>query len=563
MSGFTETTYNNLITQQSETQQRLFAEYTGNGQDFDIVIVGSGIGGGILADDIADNSNRLRILVIEAGSYLFPTHVYNVSRFPNASVASKYGVQNFTQTGDDNTQYYIGEQPQLNLGGRSIFWSGLIPSVQPWELQFFPPNVRSRLSADLKEAQNKLNVSVTMGNTAQNIVKALQQSPLAEHFDIRETPRALHQPYLTPSGAPAKEFFLEPTGVFNTAELLINQIGLKPQDPNAANQNRLQLLLNHYVESVEKRGDGRCTLQVKDIIGKRIRQFTARAVVLAAGSLESPKIIRRSPVFNSLSQAIKDIVGQGLTDHPTTNWIQGNVTHIGNTEIPRNGHAKIVFYSRGLREAGPGSPIRYPFNIEMNVNHEYWHLRENDPTSPEVSVGIKESVVEIKFSFGNLLDDENTLNLSSGTTYVPQIQFKNLKWMDDLSQNRFRNLAGWRKTNPEIFAVLNDLVYKIFSQFRKDGAPASPVGYLGQDGRGFGYGTVHHSVGTLRMPATNRLDSGDFSAPSVVDEDLMVRGHPGLYVCDMSVLPYSSSANPVLSLAALTLQLSRHLRNTL
>lgn len=486
MSGFTETTYNNLITQQSETQQRLFAEYTGNGQDFDIVIVGSGIGGGILADDIADNSNRLRILVIEAGSYLFPTHVYNVSRFPNASVASKYGVQNFTQTGDDNTQYYIGEQPQLNLGGRSIFWSGLIPSVQPWELQFFPPNVRSRLSADLKEAQNKLNVSVTMGNTAQNIVKALQQSPLAEHFDIRETPRALHQPYLTPSGAPAKEFFLEPTGVFNTAELLINQIGLKPQDPNAANQNRLQLLLNHYVESVEKRGDGRCTLQVKDIIGKRIRQFTARAVVLAAGSLESPKIIRRSPVFNSLSQAIKDIVGQGLTDHPTTNWIQGNVTHIGNTEIPRNGHAKIVFYSRGLREAGPGSPIRYPFNIEMNVNHEYWHLRENDPTSPEVSVGIKESVVEIKFSFGNLLDDENTLNLSSGTTYVPQIQFKNLKWMDDLSQNRFRNLAGWRKTNPEIFAVLNDLVYKIFSQFRKDGAPASPVGYLGQDGRGFG-----------------------------------------------------------------------------
>ena len=108
--------------------------------------------------------------------------------------------------------------------------------------------------------------------------------------------------------------------------------------------------------------------------------------------------------------------------------------------------------------------------------------------------------------------------------------------------------------------MLNDLVSKIFSQFRKDGAPAQPGGYLGQDGRGFGYGTVHHAVGTLRMPATRSVDSGDFTAASVVDEDLMVRGHPGLFVCDMSVLPYSSAANPVRTLAALSLQLSRHLQ---
>lgn len=558
MAGFTESTYNNLITQQSETQRRLFPEYTGNELDFDVVIVGSGMGGGILADDLADNSNNKRILVIEAGSYLFPTHVYNISRFPNAAVASKYGVQNFTQTGNDKSEFYIGEQPQLNLGGRSIFWSGLIPSVQPWELQFFPPNVRSRLSPDLIEAGQKLNASVTLGQTAQAIVQALRQSPLADHFEIVETPRALHQPYLTPSGAPAKEFFIEPTGVFNTAELLINQLGLKPQDPNVANRNRLQLLLNHYVESVEKRADdGRFTVQVKDVIGKRLRQITSKTVVLAAGSIESPKIVRRSPVFNSLPKPVQDVVGKGLTDHPTTSWIQGNVTHIGNTVIPRTAHAKIIFYSKGLREDG-GKAIRYPFNIEMNVNHEYWHLRENDPSSPEVPVGAGQSIIEIKFSFGNLLDDTNVINVGQG--YVPDIKFKNLNWMDDLSQNRFKALAGWTKTNPEIFAVLNDLVYKIFSQFRKDGAPAAPFGYLGLDGRGFGYGTVHHSVGTLRMPATPRLDSNDFSAASVVDEDLMVRGHPGLYVCDMSVLPYSSSANPVRSLAALSLQLSRHLQ---
>ena len=42
-------------------------------------------------------------------------------------------------------ELFIGGQPQLNFGGRSIFWSGLIPTLQQWELDFFPPKVREDL----------------------------------------------------------------------------------------------------------------------------------------------------------------------------------------------------------------------------------------------------------------------------------------------------------------------------------------------------------------------------------------------------------------------------------
>lgn len=56
------------------------------------MIVGLGIGGGILVDDIVDNSNRLCILVIEVGFYFFFIYVYNVSWFLNVFVVSKYGV---------------------------------------------------------------------------------------------------------------------------------------------------------------------------------------------------------------------------------------------------------------------------------------------------------------------------------------------------------------------------------------------------------------------------------------------------------------------------------------
>jgi choline dehydrogenase-like flavoprotein len=89
--------------------------------------------------------------------------------------------------------------------------------------------------------------------------------------------------------------------------------------------------------------------------------------------------------------------------------------------------------------------------------------------------------------------------------------------------------------------------------------PARPEGevWFGQGGKGFGWGTVHHAAGSLRMPARPGIDQS-FGA-SVVDEDLRVVGTQNLYVCDMSVMPMASAANPVRTLAALALRLSDHL----
>jgi choline dehydrogenase-like flavoprotein len=563
--SFNSQTYGNFVSESTCGQERLFLQYIGPRNDFDIVIVGSGIGGGILADDLGERrGNQKRILVLEAGSFVYPTHVYNLCRFPNSSIARHFGCDTFWQSGTPDQQFFIGEKPQLVFGGRSVFWSGLIPRIQPWELEFFPAGVRQDLTQGglLQRAGEIMNESRSMGGTARRIRDALRNSPLGQDFQIEETPRALHQPYLTPEGQPSQESFTEPTGVFNTAELLINQVGLTP-GVSHGDHNGLHMLLNHYVEDVQHHGT-HFELVVRNTLNGQIRTFRAGTVVLAGGSIESPKLLRRSSMFHGLPQPVKNLVGRGLTDHPTSNEMTAFVTHIGSIRIPKNVHAKIIFYSNGAKDGGQ---TRFPFNVEMNIIHEYWHLRDNDPNDPNRTDPNAFSTldphgpsrVDIKFSFGNPLDDMNEVKAANPFEYVPEVRVRNLKWMDHLRDSRFPALAGWNKDYDGILAVLNDLTQRVFAEFSTNGSPSTPQHGMkfGEGGNGFGWGTVHHAAGSLRMPYRASHD-GPFRPHSVVDEDLRVVGTQHLYVCDMSVMPFSSAANPVRTLAALALRLSRH-----
>jgi len=62
-------------------------------------------------------------------------------------------------------------------------------------------------------------------------------------------------------------------------------------------------------------------------------------------------------------------------DHPRTQQLyhpHGLPPHP--TPRPRQNHPLLSRQTRANNE------IRYPFNVEININHEYWHLRENDLT---------------------------------------------------------------------------------------------------------------------------------------------------------------------------------------
>ncbi|MEM9160185.1 MAG: GMC oxidoreductase [Verrucomicrobiota bacterium] len=559
--------YQNLVTEKSQAHTRLIRDYQGANSDFDFIIVGSGIGGGILADDLADNLGKSkRILVIDAGSFIYPTHVYHISRYSNGAVARHFGVVNRGQGYNDHA-HRIGEEPQMNLGGRSVFWSGLIPTPQEWERKFFPPAVRADFESGLlKEAGDKMNASATLGKFGEAIAELFQESDLSDDFYIEETPRAVHQPYLLKNGQPKGDYYYEPTGVFNTAELLVNQVGLTPG--SGFDDMGLFVKLNSFVEAIDETPEGWQAVRVTDTINRSERSFYAPKVVIAAGSTESPKLINRSSVYHKFTDGVRQNVGFGLTDHPVSSEAQifvkkaqleknGAITE--SVPIERDDHAKIIFYSKGNTDQN--GHIQYPFNIEMNINHEYWHLRHNDPSSgiPDLSEEDRNKVrVDIKFSFANLLDDYNGVLSHWNDGYKPDIRFK--RWYEHhLLNERLPRIAGWHKDKASFMSLLRDTKNRVFSHFEIEGYGSDP--FYSNEGWPFGWGTVHHACGTLRMPWREDLSDDSFNASeSVVDTNLKVKNTSGLYVCDMSVMPISTAANPVRALGALALRLSRHLR---
>ncbi|MCC9601940.1 GMC oxidoreductase [Stieleria sp. JC731] len=548
--------YANLVSQHSEAHTRLIRDYDGPSSDFDYIVVGSGMGGGIVSDDLADRNKGKRILTVDSGSFIYPTHVYNISRIPNNSLAPHFGVDNFRQ--NETPQHFIGGKPQLAFGGRSIFWSGLIPEVQDWELEFFPDNVRRDLSAGyLKLAGERMNESISLGDKANQIVEHFRRSSLNEDFHIVETPRALHQPYLNQDGTPKDKYFVEPTGVFNTAELLINQVGLTHPQVNLDGAG-LFIKLNSFVEAINSVPHGWYEVKTTNTVTGEQRSFYSPKVVIAAGSTESPKLINRSSVYGELPSNVRGLVGFGLTDHPVTGESQAYVKSFGTDQKPisRYDHAKIIFYSRGKLD-GNGH-VKYPFNIEMNVNHEYWHLRNNDPSADPIPDDTSQSRVDIKFSFANCLDDQNGIHSHANDGYTPHISFKRFSQLDDLLNSRFPAVAGWQKNHAEFMNLLNHTRNRVFSEFNDVQFITAQYGGFSGEQWPFGWGTVHHACGTLRMPWKPDRQS-DFEYQSVVDENLKVNGTAGMYVCDMSVLPLSTAANPVRTLAGLALRLSNHL----
>jgi len=493
-----------LVVDNSFLQRLLFPTRFDEDHIYDVVIVGSGMGGGILADQLSDQGAT--VLVLEAGSYLFPTHLGNLPRKHSVGRFDKHLwnlYENFKVENYAPGSEFKGGQA-FSLGGRSVFWGGLIPRMTWWELELWPQALRWYLeSTGYQRAEALMNRAALLSSPYRDSVRRFlrEQLPDFEHVDA---PVAVD--YHAPTSA------LLSGGVFSTADLMTES----QLTPGATGNQQLWINLNHVaVELLTEQGKVTAVV-AHDLVANRQRTFLGRDYVLAAGTIESAKLAKMSQLGDPNGK-----IGLGITDHPIF-YVHFTVP-VGAALYSASDSSKTLSQHR------QASLDAHPYNlvIELGADLNQGRYVDDDIFEAHQAGKGQNMLCELVFLLNSSLIDANELN-HQGPAYVkPQLNMARrevsqalLNEMQDHASRIIGALGGQPIGRPDIALAEADL------------------------------GGVAHEVGTLRL-------AGDGSG--VLNEDLRFLTSDNLYVCDNSVFPSSPAANPSLTLAALAIRLAEHL----
>jgi len=490
-------------------QRLFFAPDLDGNKIHDVIVVGSGMGGGLLADQLSDAGAD--VLVLEAGSYLFPTHVANlprrlpIGRF-DKNVWGLYPTFSFANYVNAPGSFFGGAQA-FNLGGRSVFWGGLIPRMGAWELLDWPAGVRDYLlSTGYRLAEDALNRSGPAGSDYQEATKTRLRELLPD-FDHLDAPVAVQYQGYTPQSIPG--------GMFSTADLLTEDRLVI--DPFPTPGRKIPTInLNHAVQAVTHTDGVVDGVLCYDLLGRVQRSYRARTVVLCAGTIESAKIALQSGLTDPAG-----LIGRGITDHPI--WYTHFSLPAGSPYAATAASAKVWSRHRDT------SPTQHPYNVVVELGADFNQGRyiDDDNLAAHRAAKGDATLGEIVFLFNAALVEDNSIQLA-GPPHVP--------------------VTVDVRPAPLEPGVLDEI--RAIKDGVLAGLGAQPVTGENLDLAQAGLGGVAHEVGSLRMGAPGS---------SVVDPDLRFWGYPNLYACDNSVLPSSPAANPSLTLAALALRLAQHL----
>jgi choline dehydrogenase-like flavoprotein len=259
-------------------------------------------------------------------------------------------------------------------------------------------------------------------------------------------------------------------------------------------------------------------------LDRNVKILRARVYVVACGGLETPRLLllSRSSAFPKGVGNNYNWVGRCFMEHHKT-------LYSGRVDIGWNSFNlfqltgfSYQFYKR-LKEQGLGG-IRLRFHLHGPAQ---WK---------EIYDG----------NVGRILDRalSRRLEISFGAEMKPSPE--NRVSLDNEVKDYFGNPVGNLFLNDSEEDVKTrdrgkEIVRNIYRRLEIEGAEELP-------GNAWG----HHHMGTCRM--------GENPRTSVVDRNLQVHGTSNLFVAGSSVFVTSGSANPTLTLSALSLRLSDYLR---
>ena len=522
--------------------RRLFGQPVATEILWDVIVIGSGMAGGTLADHLSDghpdgNGARdgLNVLLLEAGGFVFPTHIGNLPREQTPGVLSKHIWElwdEFSVRNYDNLQGsdYDGGQA-FNLGGRSVFWGGFIPRMTSWELDQWPKRVKYYLEdTGYIRAEDFMGRS-TGPRTIYNRQVHLLLRELFHWMNHVDAPMAIRQ---NPEAANTIA-----TGVFSTADLITESLLTR----SGSGREGLSVLLNHQaIKVISDTNEAR--VMARDLRLDREVSLRGKTVVLCAGCLESARLANRSELPDP-----HGLIGKGTSDHPIY------FTHfsIPNDSPYFDPYGNVKTLSQPKEGSDPKKRLPCNLLLELGADLNHGRYLDEDIFREHLANRKRKMLCELVFLCNEQLLETNAVTFLPGDAeFRPQVLIQKYPRqklravVEEIKWPLLRALGAQPKDGPRFDPIADEAKWKA-ALSASEGRP----------------GGVAHEVGSLRMQIED--ESGNVVKAGVVDERGTYLGLEAgnIFVCDLSIFPTTPAANPSLTVVALAIRLAEHLRNKL
>ncbi|MEO1339769.1 MAG: GMC family oxidoreductase, partial [Cyanobacteria bacterium J06635_13] len=525
-----------------------------NNEHYDIIIIGTGAGGGTVLHELAPTGKR--ILVLERGEFL-PKEKANWS---TQEVYQNHRYYTKEEWCDKNgkvlhpqTCYWVGGNTKvygaalLRMRSRDFDKVEHKDGISPaWELKY------DNFAPYYQRAEKLFNVHGQKGqDPTEPEREAYPYPPVAHEPQMQSIVDALkslgHVPFNLPLGLKLNEVdrTLSECIRCDTCDgfpCLVD--GKADAEVNCINPNRqldnVTLLTNAKVTQLHTDASGKEITTVETELGDcepsrrhRTAHFSADLVVVACGAINSAALLLRSAndahpkgLANS-----SDLVGRNLMKHLST-------TIIALSERPNE---SIYQKTIGLNDFYWGEPdFPYPMGMVQNTGNVKAGMIPAE-VPPKLAPLVKftpEKALDLtaKHSTGWWLQTEDLPDLNN------RVRWTGAKVCVDYTENnlkaRDRLIHRWGETLKAVDKACKHIVP--FGIYPRSYIPLSAVG---------------HQCGTCRF--------GEDPTTSVLDLNCRTHDLDNLYVVDSSFFPSNAGVNPTLTIIANAIRVAEHLKQRL
>jgi choline dehydrogenase-like flavoprotein len=497
---------------------------------YDVVIIGSGVGGGAVALQLAGSGAR--VLMLERGPVL-PREPQNWDA-ESVFVDLRYRSKETWTSGEQRFrpgQYYF-------VGGHTKFYGAAMFRLRERDFEAVEhedgvspawPIKYADLASYYDDAERLFGVRGTAGlDPTEPPRGAPYPHPAIPHEPvIAEVAERLKEQGLHPFPMPAAVDFgaggtCRRCGTCDAFPCRVDAKGdaemclVRP----ALLQPNVQLRSEVFVERLITDDSGRRIVAAEVIERGVRRQVQGQVFVLSAGAINSAALLQRSatPRHPTGLANSSDVVGRHFMNHNCTGLMALHPFRRNDTQFPKTLSINDYYFG-DADDGGKGPPLG---NLQLLGKLREPMLRGAMPRWMPRAVGraMTARSVDWYVMSEDLPHPQSTVRLNTDGSI-------DLRW-------RRTNLNAHRRW-----------VRKASSILKKAGFPLVLA-------RPFDITTPSHQCGTVRF--------GDDPATSALDTLCKAWDHENLYVVDAGFFPSSAAVNPALTIAAQALRVGRHLR---